>query len=166
MARKLEDRSAGITRTSVKARGMRREDRLVSVNPPVTPLDPEESLVIPPVHGYIRLRLKEVAVARGCIVPYGAHRGEANLSAIMRGTGLAWTTVWQLANNPDSISGMKLETIARLCAFFQCTVGDLLEFRKFPHRTLKPKNPPAPIMNIIDDDDESNEPVVTGLSRW
>jgi DNA-binding Xre family transcriptional regulator len=143
----------------------RRRAAMVTIDPPVVSFDKTNPYPVPGMRGFIRLKIKEVAVERNCIVPYGAHRGEANLSAIMRGTGLAWTTVYQLANNPDAVNGLKMETLARLCAFFQCNVGDILEYVQYPGEQ-KPPAPVIPIMNIVDEDDDSFEPVVSGVSRW
>jgi DNA-binding Xre family transcriptional regulator len=139
--------------------------RQLTINPPVTPMDPAAPYIVPAASGYIRFKIKEVALAKGCVVPSGPHRGEANLSAITRGSGLAWTTVQSLANNADNISGLKLETVARLCAFFQCAPGDLMEFVQYTGRTRP--HIPAPVMNIIEDDDSDIMPVPTkGVSQW
>jgi DNA-binding Xre family transcriptional regulator len=158
-----DERMTGTTKRLKPMKDGRNHRRLV-VNPPVTPFDSENPYTIPPAAGYIRMKLRDVALARGCIVPNGTHKGEANLSAITRGTGLAWTTVQELAGNPNDIRGIKLETIARLCAFFQCTPGDLMEYVQY---TGKRPRVERQILDIVEEDDSNIEPVVsTGISRW
>jgi DNA-binding Xre family transcriptional regulator len=147
-----------------RKRGGRKGSQVVQinpVNPPVRPFGTPES------SGYIRVRIKEVAVNRGCVIMYGEHRGEANLSAIARGAGLAWTTVNTLANNGSNISGLKLETIARLCAFFQCSIGEILEYVQY-EGLGRPPAIPSPILNIVEEEDASADiqPLTIGVSRW
>lgn len=130
------------------------------VNPAVRPFGYPES------SGYIRLRIREVAVQRGCVVMYGEHRGEANLSAISRGAGLAWTTVQTLANNGSNIAGVKLETIARLCAFFQCSVGEIMEY--VPYVGERPPQVAPAIRDFCHDPVEQEEvvPFRPGFPKW
>lgn len=159
-----EDHLTGTTRRLGRMKDGRGFRKTI-VNPPVVPFDSANPYTIPPAKGYIRMKLRDVAVARGCVVPYGTHKGEANLSAITRGTGLAWTTIQELANNSNEIRGMKLETLARLCAFFQCNPGDLMEYVQYTGES-KPRVE-RQILDIVEDDDSDIEPVVsTGISRW
>lgn len=103
----------------------------------VVPLFPEDAEVFndpdyrpdagpPPLHGMVRIRLDEVARRRGVIVQTGRFRGMSNLSAIVRGTGLAYATVNKLLRRPEELTGISLDVLTRLCEFFRCTPGDLL----------------------------------------
>jgi DNA-binding Xre family transcriptional regulator len=151
--------------TPVKRKGGRpKGHKVVTINPTNPPVKPFGT---PESSGYIRVRIREVAVNRGCVVMYGEHRGEANLSAIARGAGLAWTTVNVLANNGNNISGLKLETIARLCAFFQCSPGELLEYVQY-EGVGRPPTVATPILNVVDDEEETADiiPLEMGVSKW
>lgn len=159
-----EDHLTGTTRRLKPMKDGRNHRKLV-INPPVVPFNSDDPYVVPPAAGFIRMKVREVALARHCVVPYGIHKGEANLSAITRGTGLAWTTVQELANNPSDIRGMKLETLARLCAFFQCSPGDLMEYVQYTGKS-KPRVE-RPILDIVEEDDSDIQPVISsGVSRW
>lgn len=80
----------------------------------------------PPLRGMVRLRLDEVARRRGLVVQTGRFKGTTNLSAIVRGTGLAYATVNKLLRKPHELTSISFEVLARLCEFFHCTPGDLL----------------------------------------
>lgn len=102
----------------------------------VMPLFPEDAAFddpnyvpdtsLPPLRGKVRIRLDEVAKRRGLILNQGRFKGTVNLSAIQRGTGMAYATVYKLLRQPDELTSVSLETLARLCEFFRCTPGDLL----------------------------------------
>jgi len=78
--------------------------------------------------GMIMWRLEEVMRARGLVNDKGPFKGRVNLSAIVRGSGLATSTLYPLLRDPGSTKGILLSTLVRLCWFLRCTPGDLLEF--------------------------------------
>lgn len=81
----------------------------------------------PPVlRGWVRIRLDEVARKRGLVITSGRFRGKTNLSSIVRGTGLAYATVFKLLRTPGELTGVSFEVLTRLCEFLHCTPGDLL----------------------------------------
>lgn len=74
--------------------------------------------------GRIKVRVGELALARGVT----NQQGQPNVQAIQEGTELPLMTVWQLVRHPDSRSLIALDTLAALCMFFKCGIGDLLEY--------------------------------------
>jgi DNA-binding Xre family transcriptional regulator len=87
--------------------------------PPSTP---------PPLRGRIRYRLDDVARARGLVITSGRYKGQVNLSAITRGTGLAYATVYKILRQEQDTTGMSKQVMARLCEFLHCTPGDLMVY--------------------------------------
>lgn len=53
-----------------------------------------------------------------------------SLEDVHRATGISRTTLSQLYHEKNS--QIRYETIERLCTFYQCTVGDLLEWVPVP----------------------------------
>lgn len=109
-----------------------------------------------PPGGYIRFRVAEVALDNGVVLQGGPHKGQPNLSAISRGTDLAYTTVSPLLRSPDDIKAISLETLARLCDYFQCVPGDILEYVPNATPSLTPPSPES----------GDREAVGKGVSSW
>jgi DNA-binding Xre family transcriptional regulator len=91
-------------------------------------LDPDYQVdtAPPPLRGQVRLRLDEVARLRGVVNHKGKFRGMTNLSAIQRGTGLAYATLNKLLRAPQDQTGISFDVLTRLCEFLHCQPGDLL----------------------------------------
>lgn len=74
--------------------------------------------------GKIRVRVGELALERGVT----NQQGQPNVGAIQEGTELPMMTIWQLVRHPDARTMIALDTLAALCMFFKCEVGDLLVY--------------------------------------
>lgn len=98
--------------------------------------------------GTIRLRVAEVAYARGYVNTEGPFAGTVNLTALQRGTDLAYTTLTALVRQPATVRAITFDTLARLCAFLDCQPGDLLVYEprdgayRPPPRLADPAAPP------------------------
>jgi putative transcriptional regulator len=49
-----------------------------------------------------------------------------SVADLHRGTGLSYDNAWHLAN--QDVSRIEFKTLAKLCEFFNCQVGDLLVY--------------------------------------
>jgi putative transcriptional regulator len=49
-----------------------------------------------------------------------------SVADLQRGTGLSYDNAWQLAN--QNVSSIRFSTLAKLCEFFNCQPGDLLQY--------------------------------------
>jgi putative transcriptional regulator len=49
-----------------------------------------------------------------------------SVADLHRGTGLSYDNAWHLAN--QDVSRIEFKTLARLCEFFECQPGDLLQY--------------------------------------
>ena len=89
-------------------------------------------LIVGPRHipgsGRIRLKVEEVAKEKGFVVPSGPFVGDANTTAVTRGTRLSYSTVWPLLKHPERVERIHFDTLAQLCAVLDCQPGDLLEY--------------------------------------
>lgn len=91
-----------------------------------------------PPAGRIRLKIHEVAQEKGFVVPNGPFQGDANTTAVTRGSRLSYSTVWPLLKHPEKVERIHLETIAELCAVLDCQPGDLMEYIPEPRHTETP----------------------------
>ena len=53
-----------------------------------------------------------------------------NISEVSDATGIARSTLTPLVNNPETVKGLKIETIDTLCDFFGISLDELLEFKQ------------------------------------
>lgn len=73
----------------------------------------------------IKIKLKEIM----------RHKG-LSITEVSNDTGISRSTLTPLVNNPETVKGMKFETIDKLCSYFDIDLQDLLEFT---HEELKNK---------------------------
>ncbi len=53
-------------------------------------------------------------------------KSDVTISDFARGIGLNYSSAWALAS--ENVSGIKFETLDKVCAFFKCQPGDVLHY--------------------------------------
>lgn len=74
----------------------------------------------------VRFRLTEVCAARGLINRTGHSKGKVNLSALARGTDMAYAGLHKMLREPQKTKGITWDVLERLCSFLHCSVSDLI----------------------------------------
>lgn len=83
--------------------------------------------------GSVRLRLREVMLARGYAHPStGSYAGRPNIHRLAREVGMAYDALHYLVVRPDEAVMIRFDTLAKLCYALGCEPGDLLEHRRVP----------------------------------
>lgn len=77
--------------------------------------------------GTVRLRIREVATARGIL----GRQGKVNRAELQRRTNISDGTLFYLIRHPELTDRIHLSTLAKLCHGLQTTPGELLEY--IPH---------------------------------
>jgi DNA-binding Xre family transcriptional regulator len=90
---------------------------------------------VEPPAGRVVLRVAEMARQRGIVNISGRWRGRPHLEAIRDGTGLSYQALYTLLRRPDRVQRIDLATLERLCAYFQCAPGELIDidWNSAPH---------------------------------
>jgi DNA-binding Xre family transcriptional regulator len=78
----------------------------------------------------IGLRVAKMAKDRGFVIPTGPQRGRVNVSEVGRAADIAYTTADALIKNPEKVRAISLDVLAKLCATFHCTPGELFKLEE------------------------------------
>jgi DNA-binding Xre family transcriptional regulator len=104
-------------------------------------------------YGTLRFRIDELALKRGIVNTQAPHTGTANLTKISRELLIDYPTLRELARNPERVVGIHLSTIARLCWYFKCSPGELIEYVPPPDRRWAPESEVPYIADIPQDEE-------------
>lgn len=110
------------------------EERVIRPGPTLKAREsaPLDGIIAPekaPAPGIIVFTVAEMARIRGILHRSGQYKGRVDQAAIRRGTDLAYTTVVDLIRRPEEATMVYMDTLARLCAFFKCQPGELMQYQ-------------------------------------
>ncbi len=71
------------------------------------------------------------------------------IADVARDTGIHRGTITRLYQ--EAAVRVELETLEKLCAYLECSIGDLLEYQKEKNGELTPKSPVSTLSQVSND---------------